>query len=394
MLTNESIYIQSYLENITNINNYKEKYYDNEKFSSKTRNKLINIFENIHHLHNTWDKYKVQTFKTFTLRKTPFYLNDNSITWIPLKIRNYINKFCIKYYDCTIKGNNHNFIVHFSGNREMDLNRISKYCHLIHTFLKFIEPYILEKCNNKDVHIIICLTDLDKTFKYNSYVSKNDVNSAFTTRCGNIYIFRKEEWFKSLIHETLHHYRIGISENFKISDIFSVNKCHINLDETYVEFWAEIINNMFIVSLTYNKNNWISKFRQHLFYEYIFSTFQVIKYLNQHSLKYENLISNTEKITLRENTNAFSYYVVKMVVISNSINYLNNTIPCYNNFLDISRNTNHILLFERIIFKNWKSEKLLQCIKILSSNRRLKTSNKKDILFNTARFSLFELEFE
>lgn len=391
MLSNKSIYIQSHLENISKINDYKKVYYDNEKFSKKTRHKLNEIFKTIYNIYNEWDIYKIKIFNTFIIRKKPFYLNDSSMTWIPLKIREHINKFCIKHYDCTINGKYYNFIVHFSGNTDMTILKISTYCRLINTFLRFIESYVYKKCEAKNVHVIICLTDLDKTFKYNSYVSKNDVNSAFTTRCGNIYIFRKEEWFKSLIHETLHHYMIGINEELKVSDIFTVNKLHVNLDETYVETWAELINNMFIVSLTYDEKHWISKFYQHLFYEFLFSTFQGIKYLNQHNLKYENILSNKEKITLRENTFAFSYYVIKMIVMSNSINYLNNTIPCYENFLDISRNTNHIVLFEDVILKSWKSKQLLNCIEII--NKSLRNTKKNEMLFKTARFSLFEFKF-
>lgn len=389
MLTNESIYIQSYLENITNINKYKEIYHDSNHFTSKTRKILHKIFDEISDIYDEWVHVKNNILNTFYLRKDPFYKNDISFDWIPINIKNHIKKNCIKYYDCTINGKIHDYAIHFSCSNKIDILKIAKYCRMIRTYFIFIEKFIYQKCRQKVVHINICLTDLKKSFKYNNNVSRNDINTAFTSQCGRIYIFRQEEWFKCLIHETIHYFSLSLGRNLHVSDIFAVNKSNINLDETYAETWAQILNCMFISTIYSKKDKQISSFKNLLFNESLFSILQTIKYLNHYQINYKQVTSTKNKITIRGNTFAFSYYVLKMILLNSSIEYLNNVLPNYENFLDISNDLNHILLFERMIFSNYKSDKINKGIDILTKSFR--KLNKNHYLFNTSRFSLFEI---
>ena len=88
-----------------------------------------------------------------------------------------------------------------------------------------------------------------------------NVNTAYTYCCGSpktkneIVIYRKEEWLKTLMHETMHAFGLDfcsldsdtIAETIK--NIFPI-KSDINLNESYCEFWAETFN-LLIIELTW-----------------------------------------------------------------------------------------------------------------------------------------------
>merc|ERR1711990_305671 len=84
-----------------------------------------------------------------------------------------------------------------------------------------------------------------------------NVNTGYTTRCnlGNITIYRKEEWFKVLIHESMHYLGLDFGvENHNLHLIFPIDT-EISLAEAYVEFWARIFNIYFVsFNLTIDKS--------------------------------------------------------------------------------------------------------------------------------------------
>ena len=72
----------------------------------------------------------------------------------------------------------------------------------------------------------------------------NNVNTGYTTRCanGNITIYRSEEWFKVLIHESMHYLGLDFSiENHDLKSVFPIDT-DILLSECYAESWARILN--------------------------------------------------------------------------------------------------------------------------------------------------------
>ena len=186
------------------------------------------------------------------------------------------------------------------------------------------------------MNINLYLTNLKKVLPENSkFIKKEHANSAFTTSCKKnteINLFRKEEWFKVLIHESFHCTGLDFSElehsnsNSKVLTIFPVNS-DVRLFETYCEMWAEIINVMFI---SYNKSNPIENLNEDidklivkteklLYYERLFSLFQCAKVLHFFGIKYKNLYEkdlNSTKLRIvkyKEDTNVLSYYIIKSI---------------------------------------------------------------------------------
>lgn len=242
--------------------------------------------------------------------------------------------------------------------------------HKIERWLSFILSVCPAKCAGS-LSIYLCLTDHkkvlpakggvlydggDKSFHgtYHNVGDKSHVppidtihaNTAFTTACSaknTIFIYRKEEWFKVLIHESFHCLGLDFSElgsnqpDQVIRSVFPAlsPSVDIRLYESYCEMWAEIINVLFLcgpatIRCKSAKYTPLSKRKTQkgvsravgfncvvrlLKYERIYSVFQANKLLRHYGLEYADMFEPTH--SYREKTQAFSYYVVKSILMWN-----------------------------------------------------------------------------
>ena len=141
-------------------------------------------------------------------------------------------------------------------------------------------------------------------------------NTAFTFACSpvpnNIYIYRKEEWFKVFIHESFHSLGLDFAKmpediaNTEVFKIFKVD-CDLRFYEAYTETWAEIINVLFVCM-----ENPGSVFEILMNNERMFSLFQKTKILSHQKIKYRGLLS---KNSYKEETPVFSYYILKSIMM-------------------------------------------------------------------------------
>ena len=320
---------------------------------------------------------KYVTFKNNELLlETVNYFPDGNMT---TQIKEYIHNYCIYRltYSKTIKSM-HKITVSFYLTED-DLNNIHEYkdhIKLIFLWLIFAVNYSTTKCNKK-ININLYLTDFLKILPNSSvYVlSPSNVNTGYTTRCSqdsNIVIYRKEEWFKVLIHESMHYLAldVDIGSKYNLYDIFKLTyeQTTMKIDEAYAEIWARIMN-IYIVSykLTDNLISFKSLSDKYFNLERIYSCYQAVKVLNFMGLEYHDLINNNNEISLlkrklyKENTNVFSYYVLTCILMNNPYKFIT---WCYNN------NTNmiklapiiNIELFLQYFRDNYMSEVLLKNI--------------------------------
>lgn len=203
----------------------------------------------------------------------------------------------------------------------------------IFIWLSVCSLHAREKCSRK-MNIYVYFTNLKKTLPNHSetYLTEINVNSAFTTSCKQvteIHLFRHEEWFKVLIHETFHNMGLDFSEfnqeNTKqaILDIFHVNS-DVRLFETYCELWAEVLNILFIVFINHKKIGDVENLEQIIKHaesmiikEQLFSMFQCAKVLYYFGLEYEDLYKNNDARELaryKEKTQVLSYYILKSLL--------------------------------------------------------------------------------
>ena len=124
----------------------------------------------------------------------------------------------------------------------------------IHKILKRAYK-ITDNCKNKLFMIHLIFSPAKKEFNYNEMITARNVNSGFTYTKGNeIFIFRREEYPKVIIHELLHHQQMidqshitSTKDKNELMKHFNINKDTILiLNETIIELWALIMHLSFI----------------------------------------------------------------------------------------------------------------------------------------------------
>ena len=255
------------------------------------------------------------------------------------------------------------------------------------------------------------------------------INGGVSDLCqpsGRVIVYRKEEWFKVFIHETMHNYGLDFSEmdisaaNGLLHKMFTIQK-DVKIYESYCEVWARIMNIVFetyfdinsrakfssrttrknfidnitkkpiteesesneggsgkeganteisVVNIknAQNRRKFLKQFYNYLQHESLFSLFQNIKILNYMGLDY-NIISNctdsnyiVAKKLYKEETNAFAYYIIVSILLSNFNNFILWCIDNNTNIIQFNKSKNSITNFVKLIYRNYKSSELLNMI--------------------------------
>jgi hypothetical protein len=238
------------------------------------------------------------------------------------------------------------------------------------------------------------------------------VNTAYTVDClkkSEIIVYRKEEWFKVFIHETIHNFSLDFASmnlnkfNEKIKGLFPIN-IEFNVYESYCETWARMINILFCSYTSLNLNDKKNlNFNKFYFYfegllklELTFSLYQCNKVLDFMGLTYNHLNNHTSEniITIsnlyRENTSVFSYYILTSLFLTNYTYFLK---WCKTNndkiirFKKSESNLNEFYLFIKQFYKNKTFIDNLNYIKMMSNKHN------KDFghLNQSLRMTLLEL---
>lgn len=254
---------------------------------------------------------------------------------IPLEIREEIDK--MNYVGvCSIVDLPHNrkariFIVEDSR-RKTPPKKYATYLRFIIMWLRFASFIASPNCAKElDVHFL--LTDAKKRMPVeDEAIDTIHANTAFTTTCSlknQIFIFRREEWFKVFIHETFHCLGLDFSNLPGEIELSKLSVCKvivpgtdIRLYETFCEMWAEIFHLMFCLFSSADASRTIPfserLFRSALLKEQRFSIYQSNKILRLSAgLTYSELFVAPPEKVYKENTQAFSYYVIKSFLLWN-----------------------------------------------------------------------------
>ena len=221
----------------------------------------------------------------------------------------------------------------FGRNGLENLRTYDLYVKDIFVFLKFL-LFFMKGSNTKSISYYLFLTNIEKKLPTTKLkvLSSENCNTGLTFGCvenARVLVYRKEEWFKVFIHETIHMFCLDFNnmhlEKFhrKFSKLLKINS-DFNLYESYTEFWALIFHSIFIASKLVgeikNDKSFLLYLDFILHYEKIFSLYQCVKVLDFMGLKYEMLLSDDtidyslKQLYYKENTNVFAYYIAKMVL--------------------------------------------------------------------------------
>lgn len=253
--------------------------------------------------------------------KFPLEQLDPSIyrsKFIHPEIRGYLSRYKTLLnckYKLVIKG--YNITVNFTiPNKLKQTIDMLPFLKKMYTFLKSYDNY--KRAKVKSLTIYYLPTPFKKELPERGKVfTPLHVNSGFSVFNEYLFIFRREEFDKVLIHELIHH--IGIDDNiqlrYKIDDSFpfAIEKSNstILFNETFVEVSANLINIIF--ESIEGKGDPIKLLNR----ERDFALSQVAKILKfSEFTSYEQFIkSDSSKLVKYDDTNLFAYYFAKAGIL-------------------------------------------------------------------------------
>ena len=175
----------------------------------------------------------------------------------------------------------------------------------------------------------------------NNVLGAKNVNSGFTYPNlinGLTFIYRKEEFFKVFIHESIHYYGIdkALHKDFSNDAKYNINYnkfinsfnispqyiADIGINEGLTEYWTFII---YLIAQSYKKSialaTFIYEFENSYKLELLHIIFQVIKILNYNKLTYSEFLTKSSN-KYKETSHIFSYYIVKTLLVYNHADLL------------------------------------------------------------------------
>ena len=395
-----------FLKNKKKILNLDNDLISKNKYWINIYNKIKDIINNkSNNLYNI--NLSIQNKKIFKLNKSDNYINNllKKSIFISPSIISYIRSNFKKYYLIEYDNNLIYYFIEDKSTKEKEKEKekdIYHICSIIYsikilfnrtnknnkqTLYYFPTPF--KKKINKDTKIL-GINECNTGYSHleSLYEKKDKIQCCHSN--GNIYIFRKEEHYKVLIHELIHAcYRdrdmILSEENDIFSNKFCVNK-KILLNESYTETIATILN-LFYVNIILKKD--IKNLDLIFQNETKYSFYTMIKILNFYKIKSINdFIKNNKNkkecnTQFLQSTNVFSYYIVKPLLLSN-LKLFTNYLKKYTDNFSI-KSSKSVKYFSNIILKIINKKHTKNIIKKLLID--LKNNKNKSL-----RLTLYEIQ--
>jgi hypothetical protein len=329
---------------------------------------IKNNFKNLSIIYNSNKILNLENNKNIKIKKIKFqniksisnlsFLSNDIFNIIKIK---HMNGFNIKYKDkfFNIEINYYDKI----------LNK--KLIEKIITRLKCYFFFVKKKRFIENIKITIWPTNIKKILpkKRNEVITENHVNSGCTFVSGyagtegensDVFIWRKEELLKVLLHETIHASgldnklifgEIGEIYNKKIKNTFCIEKSDkfFLSNEVYTEILATILN-CFFVSLENKKdvNNTIMSYHK----EKKFIKKQVYKILWHYDYNtFNDILKNKNCKYFKQKTNIISYFILKYCFFENEKELLSFLLNGSFNLKNICKNVN-FQIKKNISFEN------------------------------------------
>lgn len=244
-----------------------------------------------------------------------------------------------------------------------------------------------------------------------------NINTGFTIACpiknNEICIFRYEEWYKVLIHETFHSFGLDfvyLDENLTEKAIYKLFpvKTKVQLYEAYNEVWAELLQIIFKcyrpiyndndVNYYTNKPKWIEgvkyivfdafmrDIKKYLDIEISFSRLQACKVLNYYGITYKELCGfNKSSTQYNETSGVFSYYIIKNIFLHFIPDFLNWCIENNKNSLQFKKSQSNVFRLVHFIKDHYVNERFTQS---MESVERWISKHHNNKMMRTLRFTI------
>ena len=388
--------------------------------------------------------YKLNITKIHSVSQIPKPKSFNPDSF-PTEIREHIDNHMLYDLSYTFSLFDRDITIHFvveQSSPEYQIELYNEYIEKILVWLHIINEYASKKCSKRLV-LYMYFTSLNKKLPASnvSILNENNVNTAFTYTCpvdSEIVVFRKEEWFKVLMHESFHNFALDFSDmntencTNHILSIFKV-KSDVNLFEAYTEFWAEMMNAVFCSYYFVNKRThgasrggerlesatvakdseneaklieeFLSNCEFFINFERTFKFFQMVKTLDFMGLKYKDLyatdsLSVSMRETLyKEESSVLSYYIITTILMNNYQGFLSWCNVNNLSLLQFKKTTSNMDSFCKFIEKNYKTRSMIESVNCMQnfysavkkSEKVGKKNKTTEYILTNMRMSLCEL---
>lgn len=222
------------------------------------------------------------------------------------------------------------------------------------------------------------LTDLKKKLPeiHANNIKNTHTKSGYSQYDKNIYvcIYRKEEWFKSFIHEIFYAFTLDFHDNgIRYKNILSQAFCLDNnflLTDAIIEFFSRVFNASVFLYFEKKVNKYdiyAQEFEKMIHKEQIFALMQANKILNHFGVNYTMVIDEQNKSKLnkiyKEDTNAFCTYVITSIMFFHFQRMLQWIDIENNNFFGIIKNERELVILTHYIALGSLDEDLIQKFK-------------------------------
>ena len=237
---------------------------------------------------------------------------------IPRIIRDEITEEFGYAYRAKFSIGEHHIEIFFSSSTKISNTILRTYLKRLYIWLYMACGFAAVNACSRTLKIYIYMTRQKKELpeKEGEVLGIPHVNAGFTYSCApsnEIHVYRAEEWFKVVIHETFHSLHLdfsGMSENITNSilyDILPIGDGHIDfrLYEAYTDAWADIIHTAFIV------NGNLAQFKKKIEIERCFTIYQCARVLHHYELSYIDLFDSNKNGSYKESSPVLSYYIIK-----------------------------------------------------------------------------------
>ena len=171
--------------------------------------------------------------------------------------------------------------------------------------------------------IIVALSHYRKEMLYPEIrLTPAEVNTGFTvsqTDAATIVVYRREEWFKVLLHECMHAFEVE-PRTRKLDEAIGseIGVEAFRFGEAYVEFWARVVNCAFAAVLHGYDSG---ELRRVMVEEQKYASSLVPALLQTYGLTTETLFSR-KRVRLVEQSNVIAYYVICTVLLMDYVKVL------------------------------------------------------------------------
>jgi len=381
------------------------KFISNKKITANTKRIIRVLYEDITNAYNQKLTYNMKINKIDSVANIP-RPKTLRLNGLPETIAKSIYNKSLSCITYTFSLYNRNIVIKFVVEESNpDIKRYNKYVDTIIMWLYILNKYSSPNCS-KVITIYLYLTSLRKKLPNNKIdvLNENNVNTAFTTSCQyntEIVIFRSEEWFKVLLHETFHSFGLDFSDmnttecNKEILSIFKVYS-KVNLYEAYVECWAEILNALFCSFFILKNKRDFEEFVLNaeilINIERYYSFFQMVKTLKFMGLNYVDLYSGNGRVGLyKEKTSVLSYYIIKLILINNFQDFLEWCYKYNNSLLQFNKTFQNQMRFCEFIKLHYKTKTFIKDISNTETFLNKLKKKENEYLLTNMRMSICEL---